>query len=243
MGGRRQKAVTWNRVLVDVCTQRDYLEPGAILQVANRDEFLANLRLLFGWATATRVPVVSIIESHRPTEPINGSPLHCIDGTLGQWKPNFTLLEPRILVEADNYLCLPPDLRKNYRQLLFRKRTRDVLSNPKTDRFLTQLRAQEFIIVGVGVERAIRGLALGLLARHKTVTVVRDACGYWSAADGELAILQLVAKGIRSAKTAEVTAPPPTPTARRKRVHQRSLAGRHHPHPAANPRKSRSKTA
>ena len=239
MGGRCQKAITWKRVLIDVCTQRDYLEPSAILQVANRDELLANLRLLFGWATVARIPVVSLIDSHRPTEPNNGFPLHCIDGTPGQWKPDFTLLEPRILVEADNYLCLPPDLRKNYRQLLFRKRSRDVLSNPKADRFFTQLRAQELIIVGVGVERAIRGLALGLLARHKTVTVVSDACGYWSAADGELAIRQLVAKGIRSATTAAVIAPPATPAPRRKRLRRRNLAGRHNPHHTSNSRKSR----
>ena len=242
MGGRRQKPVTWNRLLIDVCTQRDYLEPGAILQVANRDKLLANLRILFGWATAIRVPVVSVIESHRPTEPINGFPLHCIDGTPGQWKPSFTLLEPRILVETDNYLCLPPDLRKNYRQLLFRKRTRDVLSNPKADRFLTQLKAQEFIIVGVGAERAIKGLALGLLARHKTVTVVSDACGYWSAADGDLAIRQMVAKGIGAVKTSDLIAPLDRPAAPQKRLCRRSLAGRHHPHPTTNARKTRSKT-
>ena len=239
MGGRRQKAITWNRVLIDICTQRDYLEPGAILQVANRDELLANLRLLFGWATANAVPVVSIIESHRPTEPINGFPLHCIDGTPGQWKPSFTLLDPRFLVETDNYLCLPPDLRKNYRQLLFRKRTRDVLSNPKADHFLTQLKAQEFIIAGVGLERAVKGLALGLLARHKTVTVVGNACGYWSSADGELAIRQMVAKGIQSAKAADVVAPQERLTTPRKRLCRRSLIGRHH---FTNARKSQSKT-
>jgi len=59
------------------------------------------------------------------------------------------------------------------------------LSNPKADRFLTHWRPEEYIIVGVGLERAIRGLALGLLARHKTVTVVTDACGYWSSGDAD----------------------------------------------------------
>ena len=241
MGGR-QKAITWSRVLIDVCTQRDYLEAGAIMQVANRDVLLSNLRLLFGWATATGVPVVSLIESHRPTEPINGFPLHCIDGTPGQWKPSFTLLEPRSLVETDNYLCLPPDLRKNYRQLLFRKRTRDILSNPKADRFLTQLSTQEFILVGVGAERAIKGLALGLLARHKRVTIVSNACGYWSAADGDLAIRQMVAKGIRSTKTADLIAPSEIPDSRARRIRRRRLIRRHHPQHTAGARKSRSKT-
>jgi len=240
--GCRQKVITWNRVLIDVCTQRDYLEAGAIMQVVNRNELLSNLRLLFGWATTTGIPVVSLIESHRSTEPINGFPLHCIDGTPGQWKPSFTLLEPRLLIETDNYLNLPPDIRKKYRQLLFRKRTRDILSNPKADRFLTQLKTQEFILFGVGVERAIKGLALGLLARHKTVAVISDACGYWSAADGDLALLQMVAKGIRSTTTAELTAPPEVPQTPAKRLHRRSLIKRHHPHQATGASKRRSKT-
>lgn len=241
MGGRR-KAITWNRVLIDVCTQRDYLEAGAIMQVVNRNELLANLRLLFGWANTTGVPVVSLIESHRSSEPINGFPLHCIDNTPGQWKPRFTLLEPRLLVETDNYLNLPADIRKNYRQLLFRKRTRDILSNPKADRFLTQLNTQEFIIVGVGIERAVKGLALGLLARHKTVTVVNDACGYWSTGDGDLALLQMVAKGVRSTTTEELIAPPEAPQPQAKRIRRRSLTKRHNPHHTTRSHKRRSKT-
>ena len=42
-------AVNWNRVLIDVCTQRDFLEPGAILQVANLDELVPKLKALFRW--------------------------------------------------------------------------------------------------------------------------------------------------------------------------------------------------
>jgi len=104
------------------------------------------------------------------------------------------LLSPRTIVETDNYLSLPPDLQANNRQLIFRKRTRDILSNPKADRFLTHWRPEEYILVGVGLERAIRGLALGLLARHKTVTVVTDACGYWSSGDADLVLRQLGAR-------------------------------------------------
>lgn len=225
----------WKRVLIDVCTQFDFLAEGAILQVANRDTLIGHLRQVFDWAEARRVPIVSAVESHRPTEPSNGFPMHCIDGTRGQDKPPFSLLRPWIMVETDNYLCLPPDLRKNYRQLLFRKRTRDVLSNPKADNFLTQLKADDFILFGVGIERAIKSLALGLLSRYKHVTVITDACGYWSAADAELAIRQLGAKHVRLVTTAEITAPEPAPRrlARRRRRfryhHTAANVGRHAP--------------
>ena len=220
----------WNRVVIDVCTQRDFLDAGAIVQVANRAPLLANLRDLFRWIKSNRVPVVSMVESHRPEELVNGFPLHCIDGDEGQEKLSFSLLKPRVAIEADNYLSLPPNLLEGYRQLLFRKRTREVLGNPKADRFLTQLAAEEFIIVGVGLERSIKSLALSLRARHKPlVTVVSDACGYWSVGDAELARRKLAAKNIRLISTVDLIVPPPTLPAPRPAPARRSVRRSHHP--------------
>jgi nicotinamidase-related amidase len=222
MGGYTRKPVNWQKALIDVSTQRDYLESKAILQVANREALIAHLKQIFTWVRQANIGVVSIIESHRPTEPINGTPLHCVDGTVGQRKTDYTLLRPRILVEADNSLSLPPDLGKKYRQLMFRKRSRDVLSNPKVDRLLTQLNAEEFILLGVGLERAIRGLALGLLLRHKRVTVIQDACGYWSAGDADLAARQLAAKGIQILDTTDFCARPTRPSRPRRITRRRT---------------------
>lgn len=231
MGGYRRKGTNWSRVLIDVCTQRDFLNQGAILGVADRETLIPRLRAVMEWAAEGQLAVVSVIESHRPTEPIHDAPLHCIDGTQGQRKLGFTLLEPRILIETDNYLSLPPDLHERYRQLIFRKRTRDILGNPKADRFLTQLKAEEVIVMGVGLERAIKALALGLLARHHHVTVVSDACGYWSQADADLALRQLGAKGVTLLTAAELTATPatPPPVTRFRRSRRRIPSRRHHP--------------
>ncbi|HOA75111.1 MAG TPA: cysteine hydrolase family protein [Phycisphaerae bacterium] len=237
-----QGAASWNRVLIDICTQRDFLDPGAILQVANRDAIVPRLEQIFAWARRVRFGMFSSVESHRPAEPPAGFPLHCIDGTPGQEKLPFTYLHPSILVEVDNTLALPPNLREKYHQLIFRKRTRDVLSNPKADRFLTQLDAEEFIIFGVGLEQAIRVLALGLLARHKTVTVVADACGFWSSADADLALRQLGAKAIRIISTEELTAPPapPVPRTLLRRPILSGRSGRSHS-PADRPARPRRK--
>lgn len=204
----------WDRVLIDICTQRDFLDPGGILQVANREVLVPKLEQVFNWARRERIGVFSSVESHRSSEPLAGFPLHCIDGTPGQEKLGFAHIRPWILVEVDNTLALPPNLREEYHQLIFRKRARDVMSNPKADRFLTQLEANEFIIFGVGLEQAIRSLALGLQGRHKSVTVVSDACGYWSTADSDLALRQLGAKGIKLVTADELTAPPAPPAGR-----------------------------
>ncbi len=228
--GNERSAAKWNRVLVDVCTQRDFLDPGAILQAANREAIIPKLQQVFEWARKQRIGIVSAVESHRPSEPLAGFPLHCIDGTPGQRKMDFAHVRPWVLVEVDNTLALPPDLRENYQQLIFRKRARDVLGNPKADRFLTQLPAEEFIIFGVGVERAIRSLALGLQGRHKKVTVVSDACGYWSAADADLALRQLAAKHIRLVTADELTAPPPVVD--RSRLPRPRILSRCRPDPA-----------
>lgn len=234
-------SVNWNRVLIDICTQQDFLKPGSILQVANVEALIPNLREVFAWARSARIPVVSSVESHRATEPANGFPMHCIDGTSGQAKLDFTLISPWVLVETDNYLSLPPGLRKKYHQLIFRKRTHDVLSNPKADRFLTQLKAEEFIIFGVGIERAIKSLALGLLARHKRVAVVTDACGCWSAGDAELATRQLGAKGIRLLTAAELVEPEPAP--KRSGIRARRMRRRHHSARSSLARRTRSGAA
>ena len=134
--------------------------------MANREPLVEKLRQTFAWAASAGLPIVSSVESHRPSEPLHEFPLHCIDGTPGQEKLPFTLLQPWTIVETDNYLSLPPDLRENYRQIIFRKRTKDILSNPKADRFLTGMVADAIILFGVGIERAVKGLALGLLAQQ-----------------------------------------------------------------------------
>ncbi len=80
------------------------------------------------------------------------------------------------------------DLFSVHQQVIFRKRQDDLLGNPKADRFLTQLPTGEYILFGIGIECSIRVLALGLLARHRRVTVITDACGYWDKGKADLGV-------------------------------------------------------
>jgi hypothetical protein len=114
---------------------------------------------------------------------------------MGQRKIGFTMFRCSLHVEADNTLCCPIDLFRRYQQVVFRKRSEDLLTNPKADRLLTQLSTEEFILFGTVVEEAVKTVALGLLAREKPVTVVVDACGYWNRAAADLAMRRIVAKG------------------------------------------------
>jgi nicotinamidase-related amidase len=183
------------QVLLDISTQQDFLDEDGAIPVQNLVDLLPKLRRVVGWAYEHRLPVVSALDAHRPWEPLDGLPRHCVEGSWGQRKLPFTLLPERILIEADNSFAVPLNVLRHHRQVILRKRTVDFLANPKADRLLTELRVGEFIVCGVGVENGIKALVLGLMARQKRVAVVYDACGYWSRADAELSLRQLEAKG------------------------------------------------
>lgn len=186
-----------NRILIDVDTQRDFLAANASLPVANAATAVPALRRVMSWARATRIPIVSSLDTHRDNEVRQGIPVHCIDGSAGQRKLDFTLMRHRRLVETDTTLALPLNLLDNYHQLIFQKRGQDFFANPKADRLLTDLDAVEIIVCGVGLECCVRALVLGLMARHKRVALIPEACGSWNCVDGELAARLMEAKGVR----------------------------------------------
>ncbi|MHC4064091.1 MAG: cysteine hydrolase family protein [Planctomycetota bacterium] len=185
-------------VLVDLNTQGDFLDPAGACRVQNAATLLTSIRRVVAWAKWNRVPVVSSIDSHRNAEARHdGFPMHCVDGSPGQGKIACTLFDSSIRIEGDNTLAVPLDLFQRHQQVIFRKRTHDLLCNPKADRFLTQLPAREFILFGVGLEYSIKALALGLLARSRQLSLVADACGFWSRPEANLSLRLLGAKGVR----------------------------------------------
>jgi nicotinamidase-related amidase len=201
---RLRRKMAFQPILVDIATQQDFLVTNAPMAVQNRAEILPNIRALIGWARGQRLRVISCLQACRPGDDFNGHPRHCVDGTPGQKKLPYTLLPKRLMVEADNSYSVPYDLMSRYQQVIFYKRTEDVLANPKADRVFNELQPDRYILFGVGLESWIKLLALGLLVRHKPVTVVSDACGYWDASAADLVLRQLEAKGIQLSKTSEL---------------------------------------
>jgi len=183
-------------VVVDLNTQRDFCDAGGGLPVSNLTTLLPAMRRVVAWTKRNCAPIVSSIESHRPLElSDSGRPTVCIDGSGGQRKIEFTIFPLRAMVEVDNTFGVPIDLFKHFQQIIFRKRTDDLLANPKADRLLTQLPVHEFILFGNGIENSIKALTLALRARAKPVTIVVDACGYWNKSAADLALRQIAAKG------------------------------------------------
>ncbi len=184
-----------NRVLVDLNTQCDFLLPKGALPVSNRKEVLPNIRNLMNWARQKRLPVISSLEAHRPGEHVRGLPLHCVDRSGGQKKIPFTLLPKRVLLFGDNTIDVPGDIFRRFQQVIFTKRDRDFLNNPKADRLVNNLDVNHIVVFGVVTEYCVKAAVLGLLIRRHRVVVVSDACGCWSSADSELSLRQMDAKG------------------------------------------------
>jgi len=192
----RKDGMRFECVLVDINTQEDYCDPLGSSPVGNAIELMPALRRVMAWTRRNFAPVVSSIESHRATELTDsGTPICCVDGSTGQHKVPFTLLPSRAVVEIDNTLAIPTNFFRRHQQVIFRKRTDDLLANPKADRLLTQLPATEFFVVGAGLETSVKAAVLGLLARNKRVTVVADACGYWHKGTAGIVLRQMQAKG------------------------------------------------
>ncbi len=192
------------KVILDLNTQCDFLLPGGALPVANRGDLMPRIRQIMNWARLNLTPVISSLEAHRPSESFKGLPPHCLDHTLGQKKLPFTLMPTRILLMGDNTSDLPLDPFRKYQQVIFTKRNADFLSNPKADRLINGIAPNYWIIFGVTATHCVKSVALGLLARHQKVVVVRDACGFWSSADGEHAFRQIEAKGALLVSTDEI---------------------------------------
>jgi nicotinamidase-related amidase len=192
------------RVLIDIDTQYDLLNHTD----QDRSVILSNIRRLIAWARVREIPVISTALS-RPGLENNvipaGSPTECIEGTAGQRKIHYTLLHNHIRFGPENRLDLPRHLLNDYQQIIFEKRTDDPFTHPRTDRLLTDLKRDEFIVFGMGLEKAVKATVLGLLYRRKKVLVVTDAVNGCDVREAKLALRQMEAKGAKLTTTAALT--------------------------------------
>jgi nicotinamidase-related amidase len=188
------------QIIVDIDTQKDFLLAGGKACIGNHRRVLAHIRRVMAWARSRNVPIISTAEVH-PDHNGDGQVNYCIDGTDGQKKIRYTLFNNRVSFAADGNTDLSRDMLRRYKQVILHKRCVDPFDEPRIDRLLSEVRANEFIIIGISLEGAVSAATLGLLQRRKQVTVVIDAVGSHNKREAKLALRKMETKGARLIET------------------------------------------
>jgi len=188
------------KILIDVSTQKDIFLDGGNACIKNNRKVLANVRRVMAWARRRKIPIISTCEVY-PNNNGGSAAGYCIDGTEGQKKIHYTLLSNRTSFPADGSTDLPRDILQRYRQIIFHKRCIDPFDEPRIERLLSEVWADEFVLIGASAEGAVKATVLGLLQRGKKVSVVADAVGAYNRREAKLAFRKMKAKGAKLIET------------------------------------------
>ena len=191
------------QILIDIDTQKDFLLAQGKACIRNHRRVLAHIRRMMAWARSQHVPIISTAEVY-PDNNGESAVDYCIDGTDGQKKIRYTLLNDRVCFAADGNTDLPRDMLRRHRQIILHKRCVDPFDEPRIDRLLSEVRASELILVGTCLEGAVKMTALGLLQRGKKVTVIIDAVGTHNNKDAKLALRKMETKGAKLVETKKI---------------------------------------
>jgi len=151
-------------VFVDVDTQLDFLYPAGALYVPGAEHLVPLIAQLNHFAEAQGIPLISTVDAHTENDPeFQHWPPHCVAGTLGQRKPESTLLARRMIAPT----TAP--------QMILEKQSVDCFSNPHLPDLLKALHAERCVIYGVVTEICVLHAARGLRARGYRVEIVDEA--------------------------------------------------------------------
>jgi nicotinamidase/pyrazinamidase len=172
------------RILWDVDTQVDFMEPSGKLYVPGANGVAAAMERLVDAARAARIVHVASADDHELTDPeISESPdlrstypPHCLRGTRGSEKILETKQRDPLPLSLVPY---PPGLLTRLiagrREILLLKKSLDVFTNPNTDPLLAALDPDEIVVFGVATDVCDDAAILGFLQRGRRVRFVEDA--------------------------------------------------------------------
>jgi nicotinamidase-related amidase len=191
------------QILIDINTQRDFLLASGNASIMNHTKVLANIRRMMAWARFRNIRIISTCDIY-PNNNGGSTASYCIEGTAGQKKIRCTIMNNRTSLVADRNTDLPVNLLWQHKQIILHKRCTNPFDEPRIDRVLSEVKADEFILVGTTAEGAVGATAIGLLLRGKKVSVVVDAVGWHRKREAKLAFRKMEAKGARLTKTKEL---------------------------------------
>ena len=202
--------MTYERILLDVETQRDFFLPSGTMYSDKAPRAAENVYRLFDWARTNSIPVISTVLRVRPFDrgPMGEQP-HCVDNTDGERKLPRTILPRRVNMGLLNSTDLPGNIFREYQQVIFEKRDTDIFAHARAERLLTELHGSTFILCGAGVVQGLVQAAVGLRSRGFGVIIANDALVDFDHPLASMAYLRMEAKGAIFAPTADIITPVP----------------------------------
>ena len=191
-------------IFFDVDTQIDFLYPAGALYVPGAERIVDNVSRLNRFAAARGFLLISDMDAHRENDPeFHEWPAHCVAGTVGQAKPQATLLDKRVVISSKAPLHAWPS---GAQQILLEKQSLDAFSNPRLPGFLESLGAERFVVYGVVTEICVKFAAWGLLRTGKRVELVTDAIRSLNEDEAQKMMQELEAAGGALTTTGSVLA-------------------------------------
>ena len=172
------------RILWDVDTQVDFMEPAGKLYVPGAKDVAAAMERLVDAGRAAGLTHVASADDHELTDPEisqapdfrNTYPPHCLRGTRGAEKILETKQRDPLPLGLAPY---PPGLLAQLvagrREILLLKKSFDVFTNPNADALLDALDPDEIVLFGVATDVCNDAAIRGLLRRGRRVRFVEDA--------------------------------------------------------------------
>ena len=189
-------------VFFDVDTQMDFLFPAGALYVPGAERLLPVLARLNAYAANHGIPVVSTIDAHAENDAeFRLWPPHCIQGALGQRKPDATLLDGRVLIPNR-----PAAVPAGAPQYVVEKQALDAFTNVNLRALAAALAADRYAVYGVVTEYCVRCAVLGLLETGSRVEVITDAIETLHSEDSRRTLAELSGRGVQMTTAAAIGA-------------------------------------
>jgi nicotinamidase/pyrazinamidase len=188
-------------VFFDIDTQMDFLYPAGALYAPGAETILPAVSRLNRYAADHGFPVLSTTDAHSENDAeFQVWPHHCVKGTLGQRKPQATLLESQMVIPT----AMGEHRPAGAAQIIVEKQVLDCFSNPNLPGLLEQLQAERYVVYGVVTEYCVRCAALGLLKTGRRVELVTDAIRSIRDEDARQTIEEITAAGGVLTTTSEI---------------------------------------
>ena len=180
------------KAFFDIDTQIDFVFPAGAFYGPGAERVIPATARLNRHAAARGIPLISTVCAHPEDAPeFRTWPPHCVVGTVGQGKPQSTLLPKRVTIPSR-----PADVNiEDAQQIILEKDDLDLFTNPNLAGLLDRLGTDECIVYGVFTDYCVKCAITGLLASGRGVSLVTEATAHLSPAEGERVVKNFMESG------------------------------------------------